>query len=579
MEQSVAPQSDASGPYRRPRTSTVDDLGLRVSLPEQPRLHSAPSPVSVTPARHDEGSTADREPLQSSDVDGVGLDCASVAASVVRFAHRVVEAVTEPVSWPASGPSMAGHGPAATDLRLQDDGIVGIPRPDLGLVTELAIAEAPRPVDDVLAVVERRVWRSGVNTRSPRYLGFLPAGGLHTSALGSYLGAVINPYSAMRALSPGAADLEEVVVDWLCDAVGLPPGAGGTLTSGGSSATLSAVVAAREWMGVDPARGHRHPVYVGEHRHHSVDRALRFAGLAGCPLRVVPSGPGHRMDPKALEALIAGDVAAGYRPWLVVPTAGTTSSGSIDPLADVLAVARRAGTWVHVDAAYGGLFALSDVARPRLAVLGEADSVTVDPHKALFLPYGTGALLVRDPSILAATFAQDAVYLAPPTDRAAGAEQSPQDRHVPHRPQAPWQPADLGPELTRPFRAMSLWLPLQIDGVGAFRAALTQRLRLARWLHGELAASPHLAVGPEPDLTVVTYRVVPARPCTGEQADDLSRALATRLNDSGAAFVSTTVLDGRLTLRAAIGSAYTSWDDVAAAADQIRTIAASLAAT
>lgn len=586
MARFLKPRADNDGPNRGPGTNTVEGLSLHTSLPEQPRPHHRRSrgSDSASPSAHDDNPPAARRgPEASPELDGAGLDLGTASARVVRLAQRVVDAAAEPVSWPGDRPTTQRDGPAATRSRPGGDADVTEPRLEPGRVTELAIAEAPRSVDDVLAAVERRIWRSGVNTRSPGYLGYLPAGGLHTSALGSYLGAVINPYSAMRDLSPGAADLEDVVVGWLCDVVGLPTGAGGTLTSGGSSATLAAVVAAREWMHVDPAHGHRHPVYVGEHRHHSVDRALRFAGLAGCPLRVVPSGPAHRMDPKALEFAIAADVAAGLRPWLVVPTAGTTSSGSIDPLAGVLEVARRAGTWVHVDAAYGGLFALSDVARPRLAVLGEADSVTVDPHKALFLPYGTGALLARDPSILAAAFAHDAAYLEAPfppaSDRAALAEQRAQAPQPHRRPRDSWQPADLGLELTRPFRAMGVWLPLQINGVGAFRTAMTQRLRLARWLHRELEASPHLSVGPEPDLTVVTYRVATSGRRSPEDEDRLTRALAARLNDSGSIFVSTTVLDGRVTLRAAIGSAYTTSDDVAAAADLILTTAAALADT
>jgi len=425
-----------------------------------------------------------------------------------------------------------------------------------GPVVDTVVPVEGRPVDIVLDEVISVLESSGVNTRSPRYFGYLPAGGLFTSALGSFLAAALNPYSAMGSVSPGAVQLETLVVRWLCDVVGLPAEGSGVLTSGGSSATLTAVIAAREAFGITARRVGRCVAYVGEHRHVSVDRALRFAGLGECVLRVVPSGPGYRMDPGALASALDADASAGLTPWLVVPTAGTTSSGSIDPLADIVTEAHRHSAWVHVDAAYGGLFALAESARPLLAGLGAADSVAVDPHKALFLPYGTGALLARDHDLLRAAFAHSAEYL----------EQDPRSAFVD-------SPADLGIELTRPFRALNVWLPLQLNGCAAFAEALESRLRLARHAHGLLRACADLDVGSRPDLTVVTYR---AKAAAATESASLNTALARRLREDGRVFVTTTRLDGRLTLRFAVGSPHTRAEDVEEAVDRIVCAARSL---
>ncbi|WP_088312666.1 aminotransferase class V-fold PLP-dependent enzyme [Kineosporia sp. R_H_3] len=479
-------------------------------------------------------------------------EVSALTAAVGAFAqHVLVTSRSAPTVWP-SDPEVHAT-PAGVVLR------DGPETPDATQdrtsqppsSRELGVTESPRDISSTLDVLTRRVWQSGVNTRSPGYLGYLPAGGLYAAALGDFLGSVLNPYSAMESISPGAAELEQVVVQWLCEAVGLPVGSSGTLTSGGSSATLTAVVAARDWMGVQPQDAGACSVYVGEHRHHSVDRALRFAGLGGCPVRVVPSDGNHRMDSVALRRLLSVDATSGLRPWLVVATAGTTGSGSIDPLDDVVSAARDAGAWVHVDAAYGGLFALAPEARPRLRGLGDADSVTVDPHKTLFLPYGTGAILVRDPQVLTSTFSHDASYLParPPLSHGCGADAQDGPGAVP-------SPADLGMELTRPFRALGLWLPLQLSGVQAFRDALSEKLNLARSFHAALAEHRLFRVGPIPDLTVATYRAAPA----GIDGDSFNQELARRLQQSGQVYVTTTVLQGRVTLRAAIGSAYTHED-------------------
>ncbi|MFN8075048.1 MAG: aminotransferase class V-fold PLP-dependent enzyme [Kineosporiaceae bacterium] len=446
-------------------------------------------------------------------------------------------------------------------------GADGVPAP------RLPVGEGPREPGEVLADL-RALVEGGLNTRSPRYLGYLPSGGQPVAALADLLAAAANPYTGLPSASPGGVAVDEAVVAWLCATVGLPAGAGGVLTSGGSLATLTGVLLAREVAGIHPAASAGLVTYVGEHRHHSVDAALRWAGLAehpaGARTRVVDSDASHRMDAAALRRAMDDDVAAGLRPWLVVATAGTTSTGAVDPLAAVATHARAHGAWLHVDAAFGGMYALAADAPPALAGLGLADSVTVDPHKGLFLPYGLGALLVRERRHLAAVFALDAGYL--PEDGPDTAAQTAQDTAAHAAPDgrgAPSPVAHLGLELTRPWRGLRAWLPLQLHGRRAFAAQVQARLALARRAHERLSGVPGLRVGPPPELTVVTFHL---------DDDASTAALLARLCDDGRTFLSSTVLGGRLVGRLATGSARTRRRDVEEVCDALARAAASVLA-
>ena len=429
------------------------------------------------------------------------------------------------------------------------DGVDGAPAvaPGDGAGEKLArygVPDLPRDPADVLGVLGRLVESPGVATTSPRYLGYIPSGGLYHAALADFLAAASNRYAGLASVSPGAAGLEAVVVRMLADVVGLGPAAGGTLTSGGTVANLTAVVTARDHAGA-LAPGAAPVVYLGEETHHAVDLALRVAGLATAVVRRIPSDDRRRMDAAALAEAVRADRSAGLRPFLVVATAGTTGAGAVDPLDRIADVAQAHGLWFHVDGAYGGLFTLTAAGRAILGGLERADSVVVDPHKTLFLPYGTGAVLVRDEQLMRRTFAQQAEYLV------RGDDPSP-------------SPADLGPELTRHFRALRVWLPLQLAGRRAFEAALEEKLLLARHAHRRLAADPRLEVGPEPDLAIVTFRL--AEPAG---ADTATAELADALRRRGQVFLTTTRLGGRLTLRIAIGSFRTHLEDVDACVEEV----------
>ncbi len=397
--------------------------------------------------------------------------------------------------------------------------------------------EQGRDAAEVLDYVEACVDRPGFATTSPRFMAYIPGGGLFHSALGDFLAAVSNKYSGFASASPGAVRLENATIEWLASVIGYPAGAAGTLTSGGSLANLTAIVAARDAR--DPDGGGA--VYSTRFAHHCVDKALHISGRGKAPRRMIATDGRYRMSVEALEAALEQDRAAGIRPWLVVASAGTVDTGAVDPLAGIAELCRRYGAWFHVDGAYGGLFALCDEGRRLLSGIDLADSVALDPHKTLFLPYGTGAVLVREGRHLLDSFSASADYIRPLGESEVGPS-----------------PADLSPELTRHFRALRLWLPLQIAGVSAFRAAQAEKLALARYFHARLQAIEGFDPGPPPDLSVVAFRY---RPKSGDP-DGFNERLLRHVQDEGRVMLSGTRIDDRFTLRCAILSFRTHIEDV-----------------
>ena len=392
--------------------------------------------------------------------------------------------------------------------------------------------EKAASIDDVLAALDSEVVTPGINAASPGSFGYIPGGGLYPSALGDFIADVTNRYSGVFYAAPGAVRLEMQLVNWLAGLIGYPAEtAGGDLTSGGSIANLSAIVAAREAHGLRAADLPRRVVYLSEQCHHSMHKALRIAGLEECVRRKIGVDDRWRMQPGALAAQIDADRAEGLLPWFVVATGGTTDVGAVDPIADIADIAAAEGLWLHVDAAYGGAFLLCEDGRRALSGIERSDSAVIDPHKGLFLPFGSGAVLVRERERLAAANRYHANYM--------------QDAF---RPDVELSPADLSPELSRPFRGLRLWLPLKLFGLGPFRAALEEKLLLARHFHRRLDELPDWETGPPPDLSVVTYRY---RPKQGD-ADAFNRRLLAAVQEDGRVFISSTLLDGRFTLRLAV---------------------------
>ncbi|MCL6729594.1 pyridoxal phosphate-dependent decarboxylase family protein [Sphingomonas hankyongi] len=402
---------------------------------------------------------------------------------------------------------------------------------------EPEFAEEGRDPAAVLDYVATCVDRPGFATTSPRFMAYIPGGGIPYSAFGDLLAATSNKYSGFASASPGAVRIENACVAWLASVIGYPHEAGGTLTSGGSIANLTAIVAAREAN--DPDGGGA--IYVTRFAHYCIDKALHIAGRGHSPKRVIATDENYRMSVAALEKALEDDRREGVRPWIVVASAGTVDTGAIDPLPEIAELCRRYGAWLHVDGAYGGLFALCEEGRRLLRGIEQADSVALDPHKTLFLPYGTGAALVRDGKALQDAFSASGEYIRPLGESEVGPS-----------------PADLSPELTRHFRALRLWLPLQMAGIAAFRACQTEKLALARYFHARLSAIEGFDPGPAPDLSVVAFRYLPR---SGDP-DEFNERLMRHIQQEGRVMLSGTKIDGSYRLRCAILSFRTHLEHV-----------------
>jgi aromatic-L-amino-acid decarboxylase len=405
-----------------------------------------------------------------------------------------------------------------------------------------------RPFAELLAVLDRAAGL-GLNTASPGYLAFVPGSGLVSAAIADLLADVLNRYTGVAFAAPGLVALETDVLRWLAGVFGFPSRFGGLVTTGASMATLSAVITARSVMMPENFLAGR--LYVTEQAHQSVVKAALLAGLPRSSVRVVPVDAGLRMDPDALQAAVAADRATGRQPFLVAATAGTTNTGVVDPLPAIADVARDERLWLHIDAAYGGFFQLTERGRQRLRGIERADSLVLDAHKGLFLPFGTGMLLVRDGDLLRRAHASDpAPYL-----------QDIQGIDLPDF-------GEYGPELTRPFRGLRLWLPLHLHGVAAFRNALDEKLDLAAHAYQRLAADPLFDVPFAPELSTVAFRLR-----RGDTAE-----LLRRVNAEQRVFLSSTSIDGRYTGRICVLNHRTDRARVDAAIDALRRHSAELSA-
>ncbi|MCY4233950.1 MAG: aminotransferase class V-fold PLP-dependent enzyme [Bacteroidetes bacterium] len=410
----------------------------------------------------------------------------------------------------------------------------------IGLLSS-PITETGISLDEVLQQLYDHVDHEGLNSGSPRYLGYIPSGGIVHSAFGDFLAAIGGRYAGIFHSSPGAVRMENMLIRWMAGVVGYPKGSGGYLSSGGSIANLSAIIIAREAHGLRGADYDRAVIYMTEHTHHCVDKALRIAGMGSSIRRRVAEDGRCRMSAEALEKTIAADKASGLEPWLIVGSAGTTNTGTVDPLSDIASIARSNNLWFHVDGAYGAFFALCPEGKDILNGMNQSDSLVLDPHKTLFLPFGSGALLVRDQELMGPAHGGRGAYMI---DMDSDAHEL--------------SPAYVSPELTKHFRGLRMWLPLKLLGVAPFRAALSEKIYLARYAYERLNTMNGIQVGPYPDLSIVTYRYVPKK----GDANEFNRSLVRNLHKDGRVFMTSTQIGSTVVMRMAIGSFRTHLQDI-----------------
>jgi glutamate/tyrosine decarboxylase-like PLP-dependent enzyme len=415
--------------------------------------------------------------------------------------------------------------------------LLGEPPPEQG--TELG---------SVLAEFHEKIMPHAFRVNHPRFWAFIPGAPSFASILGECLATSTNFFAGVWKEAAGPAQIEIVVLDWFKRFLGYPSLAGGVLTSGGSEANLTALVVARDQVAFDDRQ--RIVLYASEHRHWSVDRAARIIGLAPHQLRPLPCDEEHRLEQGALDRAIADDKRADRVPWLVLASAGTTNTGSVDPLANLADLCAQHRLWLHVDAAYGWPMALVAEGKALLAGIERADSITLDPHKWFAQPFESGCVLVRRGELLPRTFSMRPEYM--------------QDV-VPGQDEINF--CDQGISLTRRFRALKIWLSVKVLGLAWHRRMIQHDCSLAAYAQALLEASGRFEITSSRRLSILCFRFVPTWAARGSTANmnDLQQAIAAELLRTGRAFLSTTRLNGTSTLR----FCFINWRTTAADVEEI----------
>ena len=396
------------------------------------------------------------------------------------------------------------------------------------------LPEAGGDFEQLLDTVFQDLAPLSLNPASPGFMGYVPGGGIFHAALADLISNTLNRYTGVAGVAPALNQLEANVVRWLCQIMGYPEQARGFLTSGGSLANWSGLVTARHVkLGEDFSRG---MIYTSDQVHHCVTKAARLAGFPAANVRVLPADGNYRLDPALVRDAIRTDRARGMQPAILVASAGTTNSGAVDPLPELAVLAREENLWLHVDAAYGGFFRLTERGKQALAGIELADSLVLDPHKTLFLPYGTGALLVRDSSALKAVHSSSADYMP--------AMQEDEDL---------MDFCELSPELTRPFRGLRIWLPFKMHGVGVFRRYLDEKLDLARSIEAQIRNIPQLELVAPATLSILAFAVRDEGQSLAER-NSTTRALMQRINDKQRVNLTGTLLRDVYVIRIAISA-------------------------
>jgi aromatic-L-amino-acid decarboxylase len=405
------------------------------------------------------------------------------------------------------------------------------------------------PLSELLDLIFEKAVRPTYNTASPGYLAYIPGGGLFHAAVADLIADSINRYTSIFTTAPALAQLEANVVAWFCRITGYPPEARGTLTSGGSLANWTALVTARRArLPEDFLKG---TIYASDQVHYSMTKGAILAGFPEANVREVPTDERFRLRPDALEAMIEEDRRRGFTPFLIAASAGTTNTGAVDPLPELADLAASHGLWLHVDAAYGGFFLMTEEGRQTMRGIERADSIVLDPHKGLFLPYGTGAVLVRDGEDLRRAHSLTADYMP-------GLQEDPDRVDF----------SQYSPELSRPFRGLRVWLPFKMHGAGVFRAELEEKLALARLAADRLRVMEGIEMLAEPMLSLLAFRLAPAG-VPAEELDDLNRRFIDRVNARQRVFLTGTRLRGRFALRICVLSFRTHRDRMEQALEDI----------
>lgn len=447
--------------------------------------------------------------------------------------HRLVDQVAGRLASIPDRPLTRDESPSAVREALDLTG----PLPEDGMDPALLLEQTTQ-----------RLFDHSLFNGHPKFFGYITSSPAPIGMLGDLLAAAVNPNVGSWTLAPAATEIEGQTVRWIAEFIGYPADAGGLLVSGGNMANFVCFLAARK--AATNASGRPLRVYVSAETHTWIQKAADLFGLGAASIRWIAAGADLRMDVSALRRQLDADITAGDQPFMVVGTAGSVSTGAIDPLRDIAAVCREYGIWFHVDGAYGGFAAALPDSPADLRALGLADSVAVDPHKWLYAPLEAGCALVRDKEALRAAFAYHPPYY--------------------HWEEHATNYVDYGPQNSRGFRALKVWLALRQVGAAGYRRMLADDIRLSQLMAEAVGLHPELEFATQ-GLSITTFRYVPAglratvgAPATEQHLDALNRALVDRLQRGGEAFVSNAIINGRYLLRACIVNFQTDEADVLA---------------
>jgi aromatic-L-amino-acid/L-tryptophan decarboxylase len=410
----------------------------------------------------------------------------------------------------------------------------------------------PESFDEIFDDLDRVILPGLTHWQHPNFFGYFPGNSELSAVLGDYLSTGLGVLGLSWQSSPALTELEEVVTDWMRQMVGLSPAWRGVIQDTASSSTLVALLCARErTSGFSLTRGGLQGedsplvVYYSAQAHSSVEKAALLAGFGRANLRPIATDAAHALDPEALANAIAADRANGLRPCAIVATTGTTTSTAVDPIAALARIATAQGLWLHVDAAMAGSAMILPECRWMWDGIEGADSIVLNAHKWLGVPFDCSLYYVRDADHLIRVMNTNPSYLCSAVD----------DRVQNLR--------DWGIPLGRRFRALKLWCLIREQGVAGLAARLRRDLANAQWLATQVAAEPYWRVLAPVHLQTVCVRHEPPG-LQGENLDHYTQAWAEGLNRSGAAYVTPAVLDGRWMIRISIGALLTEREHVEA---------------
>ena len=396
--------------------------------------------------------------------------------------------------------------------------------------------ESGAEFDSLIAALQERVFPYAAREPHPGFVAYVPSCPTFPAILGDWLATGFNFFAGVWPVAAGPNALELTVLDWFRDWLGMPESTGGLLTSGGSNATFTAIVAARhQAVGEDAARIARLVIYTSDQAHSSVVRAGWLAGLPRTQIRLLPTDAEFRLRTDALSDAISSDRSSGLIPLAAIANAGTTNTGAVDPLRAIAGICERERMWFHVDAAYGGFAILTDRGRALLDGIDRADTVTLDPHKWLFVPFECGCLLAREPARLKEAFQIMPEYLQDVQENGERVNF-----------------ADYGEQLTRYSRALKVWMSVSYFGVAALRDAIDRAIDLALFAEQLVRAEPSLEVLAPAQFGILCFRAHPVDVNDSTALDALNESVNAKINAEGRFFISSTRLHGVFSLRICI---------------------------